>query len=232
MEAAMSDKFSFLTDPPSITVKQVVGWEYALDATRFTSGKALTGKVPSELFIRRSIMAEHSPIKVVQYRVIIRNLHQWVGVHLLRHEHMLPYICTQRNDRNGSINALVESIFSELLQMIRAEQPDFNERNLLPQGANNDHMFWLNAQTFINISRRRLCHAASKETKQVWQAIVSELHKVDPILTDFLVPMCVYRGFCPEFESCQYCTTEAFRNQVISYRNLIAAPQDRPIKKK
>lgn len=225
------NQFSFLTEKPVVTVERVVGWEYALDATRMTSGKPLTGKVPSDAFIRRSIMAEHSTIKVVQYRVIIRNLHQWVGVHLVRHEHMLPYICTQRNDRNSSINSLVEKILGELLQMIRAEQPDFSARNLLPQGANNDHMFWLNAQTFINISRRRLCHAASKETQQVWNAVLAELQKVDPILTDFLVPMCVYRGFCPEYESCGYCMTDAFRENVISYRNLIAPPQDRLIKK-
>ena len=168
----MNQKLTFLTDQPTVTVEQVVGWEYALDAARFTQGKPMTHKKPSETFIKKAIMAEHSPIKLVQYRVIIRNLKQWVGVHLLRHEHMLPYICSQRNDRNESVEIMVNKICGELLSMIQAEQPDFNPRNLLPQGTCNDHMFWLNAQTFINISRRRLCREASRETQMVWKMII------------------------------------------------------------
>ena len=224
------DGYEFLTNEPIITVEQIVGWEYALDAARFTIGKPLRPlphKKPSDDFIKKSIMAEHSPIKLVQYRVIIKNLRQWVGVHLLRHEHMLPYICTQRNDRNESIEEIVKRICDELLQMIQEEQPDFNPRNLLPQGTCNDHMFWLNAQTFINISRRRLCREASKETQIVWKMIIKELSKVDHILPYFLVPMCVYRGFCPEMESCGYCLTKQYKEDVSDYRGLIKDVKNR-----
>lgn len=220
----------FLTDEPIVTVEQIVGWEYALDAARFTMGKELICKKPSEAFIKKSIMAEHSQIKLVQYRIIIKNLKQWVGVHLLRHEHMLPFINSQRNDRNESVEWMVEKILGELLHMIREEQPDFNPRNLLPQGTNNNHMFWLNAQTFINISRRRLCHEASKETRMIWQLIIKELSKVDPILPQFLVPMCVYRGFCPEMSSCGYCLSDKFKSELTNYHNLIP-PVTKRIKK-
>lgn len=223
----MNQELTFLTNQPIVTVEQVVGWEYAWDAARFTQGKTMTHKMPSEAFIRKAIMAEHSPIKLVQYRVIIHNLKQWVGVHLLRHEHMLPYICSQRNDRNGSVEVIVNKICEELLTMIRAEQPEFNPRNLLPQGTCNDHMFWLNAQTFINISRRRLCHEASKETQMVWKMVVEELRKVDPILPEFLVPMCVYRGFCPEMTSCGYCLTSSYIQACKEYHDLIPSAKER-----
>ena len=223
----MNQKLTFLTDQPTVTVEQVVGWEYALDAARFTQGKPMTHKKPSETFIKKAIMAEHSPIKLVQYRVIIRNLKQWVGVHLLRHEHMLPYICSQRNDRNESVEIMVNKICGELLSMIQDEQPDFNPRNLLPQGTCNDHMFWLNAQTFINISRRRLCREASRETQMVWKMIIEELRKVDPILPQFLVPMCVYRGFCPEMTSCGYCLTDQYQQACKEYRELIPSTKER-----
>lgn len=221
------ENLEFLTNKPIITVEQVVGWEYALDAARFTQGKSMVHKKPSDGFIKKAIMAEHSPIKLVQYRVIIKNLKQWVGVHLLRHEHILPFICSQRNDRNEYVEVMVKRICDELLQMIQEEQPDFNPRNLLPQGTCNDHMFWLNAQTFINISRRRLCHEASKETQMVWKMIVEELCKVDPILPRFLVPMCIYRGFCPEMTSCGYCMTNTYKIKVSEYRNLIPPTNER-----
>lgn len=215
----VNNKYKFLTDNPEITVEQVVGWEYALDAARFTAGKEMTHKKPSEKFIRAAIMAEHSPIKLVQYRIIIKNLKQWVGVHLLRHEHMLPYICSQRNDRNENTEEIVKKVSEELYNIIKEEDPSFNPRNLLPQGTCNDHMFWLNAQTLINISRRRLCRGVSKETRAIWRAIIEELKKVDPILTDFLVPVCVYRGFCPEIHSCGYYKTGAYEDAVVKYRS-------------
>ena len=217
----MKKDTTFLTSQTTVTIEQVVGWEYALDAARFTQGKEMTHKVPSDGFIRKALMAEHSPIKLVQYRVIIHNLQQWVGVHLLRHRDTLPYICTQRNDRNESVEVIVNKICKELLTMIQAEQPEFNPRNLLPQGTLNDHMFWLNAQTFINISRRRLCHEASRETRMVWKMILEELIKVDPILPKFCVPMCVYRGFCPEMTSCGYSLSKRYKEEVESYRKLI-----------
>lgn len=227
----MKDNINFLTDKPFVTVEQITGWKYALDAARFTQGKPMLDKEPSEGFIRKAIMAEHSPIKLVQYRVIIHNLQQWVGVHLLRHDYMLPFICSQRSDRNESVEVMARRISGELIDIIQKEQPDFNPRNLLPQGTCNDHMFWLNAQTFINISRRRLCHEASRETRMIWNMIVEELSKVDPILPKFLVPMCVYRGFCPEMTSCGYCMTKDCAEKTYIYRNQIEPIQKR-IKKK
>ena len=223
----MYKELKYISSEPEVIVEQVVGWEHALDAARFTTGKVMTHKKPSENFIRSAIMAEHSPIKLVQYKVIVKNLKQWVGVHLLRHEHMLPYICSQRSDRNESVEKIAEQVSGELLNMIREENPHFNPRDLLPQGSCNDHMFWLNAQTFINISRRRLCKEASKETQYIWKLIIEELKKVDPILTDFLVPMCVYRGFCPEMKSCGYCLTGAYAKQVTEYRGLISPASKR-----
>ena len=47
---------NFLTDEPIVTVEQIVGWEYALDAARFTMGKELICKKPSEAFIKKSII--------------------------------------------------------------------------------------------------------------------------------------------------------------------------------
>ena len=65
-----------------------------------------------------------------------------------------------------------------------------------------NHMMIINAQELMFISRRRLCGKAMKETREVWEAVVAELKKVDPIVADYCVPMCIYRGECFEPESC------------------------------
>ena len=36
-----------------------------------------------------------------------------------------------------------------------------------------------------------------------------------------MVPNCIYRGFCPERESCGYWKTEKFKKDLNEYRNLI-----------
>ena len=97
-----------------------------------------------------------------------------------------------------------------------------NPRDFIRQGEPNDQDFYVNAQTLINISRRRLCNTASKETIEAWKLVVKTLKEnVDPILADFLVPNCIYRGFCPEANSCGYWKSNKFKKDLNNYRNLI-----------
>lgn len=77
-----------------------------------------------------------------------------------------------------------------------------------------------NAQALINISRKRLCSCASKETREAWKQVVEKIREIDPVLADKLVPECLYRGFCPEFmHSCGYANTEKFQEDLKKYRN-------------
>ena len=64
---------------------------------------------------------------------------------------------------------------------------------------------WLELE--VKYSRLSQCprvddYLSPKETREVWQAVVNELKKVDPIVADYCVPMCVYRGSCHEINSC------------------------------
>lgn len=78
-----------------------------------------------------------------------------------------------------------------------------------------------NAQAFINISRKRLCSCASKETREAWQQVIEYLKTVDPVLASKCVPECVYRGFCPEFDRCcGYCNTKAYQDRLKDYRSI------------
>jgi len=178
---------------------QVAGWKRALNAARRTVGKEAIDKEPSDSWKKRMLLAEHSPIRLVEYEWSWAEIPQWVTVHFVRHHiGCEKFVHTQRTDRTGSIVPRNEHLQGELNEMDMSA----------------------NAQEIMAISRVRLCACASKETREAWKAMLTELEKIDPVLVSKCVPTCVYRGFCPEMKSCGYCNTEEFRNRVEEYRDV------------
>ena len=203
-----------------VNVIQETPWSRALNAARRTIGKPPLNKEPSDNWRKMVIMAEHSPIKLVEYLISFKDLRQWVGVHLLRHEHILPFIHSQRVDRREDIDSLTEKVMSIIEEDVKSDE-SFNKRDYLFQGEPNDQDFVVNAQTLINISRKRLCHCASKETREAWVAVKEAIKEFDPIMASFMVPNCIYRGRCPEMNTCGYYKTDKFKKELDEYWNLI-----------
>ena len=203
-----------------VNVIQETPWSRALNAARRTIGKPPLNKEPSDNWRKMVIMAEHSPIKLVEYLISFKDLRQWVGVHLLRHEHTLPFIHSQRVDRREDIDSLTEKVMSIIEEDVKSDE-SFNKRDYLFQGEPNDQDFVVNAQTLINISRKRLCHCASKETREAWIAVKEAIKEFDPIMASFMVPNCIYRGRCPEMNTCGYYKTDKFKKELDEYWNLI-----------
>ena len=203
-----------------VNVIQETPWSRALNAARRTIGKPPLNKEPSDNWRKMVIMAEHSPIKLVEYLISFKDLRQWVGVHLLRHEHMLPFIHSQRVDRREDIDSLTERVMSIIEEDVKSDE-SFNKRDYLFQGEPNDQDFVVNAQTLINISRKRLCHCASKETREAWVAVKEAIKEFDPIMASFMVPNCIYRSRCPEMNTCGYYKRDKFKKELDEYGNLI-----------
>lgn len=180
----------------TVEVIQETSWKRALNAARRTIGKEPLDKEPSKNWKAKVLLAEHSPIKLVEYNICFKNLRQWVGVHILRHDYTLPFIHTQREDRR-KLNC---------------------SRDELPQGTPNDQDFVVNAQTLKNISRKRLCTCASKETREAWNMVKDEIAKQDEVMADKMVRNCVYCGFCPEMECCGFVNTPKFQEELEKYR--------------
>lgn len=173
-------------------------WKRALNAARRTVGKKSLDKEPSDSWKAKMLLAEHSPIRLVEYDISFENIKQWVTTHLVRHWlGFIPFVHSQREDRR-------------VLDVPRDE---------LPQGTLNDMDFSVNAQAMINISRKRLCNKASPDTKDAWQKVVKAVGEIDPIMAEKCVPNCVFRGFCPEIESCGYVNTQAYQDALKKYRN-------------
>mgnify|MGYP002672462442 CR=1 FL=1 len=170
-------------------------WNAVLNACRTTIGKNATDREPSSRWKKNLLLAEHSPIRKLQITVKVHGVKSWIATHFARHHIGIEkYISTQRNDRTGI------------------------DRDKLPQDSLVDLEMDLNAQAMINISRKRLCNQAHKETKEVWQAILDKIKEEMPELYSVCVEECVYRGFCPEMKCCGYCETEKYKEKLEKYR--------------
>ena len=145
-----------------------------------TMGKD-SDKVPSSDFVRKLLVARHSPIRELRFSYVIRDIPYWVTVHLVRHHvGFQPYVQSQRNDR----------------------QSDY-DRTKAPQDTPVTMRVTLNAEALLNLANKRLCMKASPETREVVQRMCALAERVVPELHGLLVPMCEYHGgVCYEIQSC------------------------------
>lgn len=196
-------------------------WIRVVNAARRTWGKAPINHEPSDKFKRKILLAEHSPIRLLEYDFTIEGIRQWVTVHLVRHhEGCEKFVHTQREDINQEIENMTQMIVN-LLCEAELLRDGWNSRDYMFQGECNDMDMTCNAQAFISISQKRLCTCASKETREVWGLVIEMLKEVDPILAEKCVPSCVYRGFCPETDRCcGYVNTDAYKRRLEEYRKV------------
>jgi hypothetical protein len=186
-----------------IRIEQITNWQRVVNAARRTIGKKPLSKEPSDKWKAQMLLAEHSPIRLLEFEWTWSNIKQWVTVHLVRHWlGCNKFIHSQRGDRRALL-----------------EEYNVNSRDELPQGALNDMDMSANAQALINISRKRLCSCASKETREAWIQVKEAISEIDPIMASKMVPECIYRGFCPEFmNSCGYSKTDKYQQDLKIYR--------------
>lgn len=172
-----------------VEVERITGWQLVADAARMTIHKDSIGKEPSDKFKKSILLAQHSPIRMLQFKIVLRDIPYYVSVHLVRHfMGVEKFVTTQRDDRF----------------------PDTTPRAEKPQGALVSMMMVCNAEALINISKKRLCCLADPMTIKLWNMVKDAVSEVDPIMGQFMVRECVYRGRCPEIKSCGFADTVAF----------------------
>lgn len=179
-------------------LKPLGSWRAVADAARTTVSKPEGDKEPSALWKKKMLLAEHSPIRQLIFRWKWSNLPYWVSVHFVRHKIGIEhFVSTQRTDRTGVA------------------------RDEMPQGTLVKHECLANAQTIINISRKRLCRKASPETRHTWNVFLHDLKKSEPVLASVCVPECIYRGFCPELDSCGFYKSKTYKQTLEQYRKVV-----------
>lgn len=178
-------------------LKSLINWRSVLNAARTTVGKKNLEKDPSSNWKKKILLAEHSPIRLIIVNWKWSGIKYWVSVHFVRHKIGIEhFVKTQRSDRTGV------------------------ERDGAPQDALVDHECVANAQSIINISRKRLCFQASLETREAWKLFIDNLRDQEPDLYSVCVPECIYRGFCVEPNSCGYSKTDNYLQRLKEYRSL------------
>ena len=171
-------------------------WQEIKDTTMTTIGKT-TGKYPEKDWKIKLLISEHSPIRKLKISWKWESIKSWVSVHFVRHKYGIEHwISTRRTDRTGI------------------------DRNNLRQDEMVTHEFEANAQAIINISRKRMCFQASKETREAWAKFLDELEKKEPELRLCCVPEGIYRGGCPEFNNCGHCGASLEKNSKEDYLNI------------
>ena len=179
-------------------------WQEIKDCTMTTINKT-TGKYPDSDWKLKLLISEHSPIRRLRINWKWDSIKSWVSIHMVRHKYGIEHqIGTRRSDRTGI------------------------DRNSLRQDELVQHEIDVNAQATINISKKRMCFQASKETREAWKEYLDELEKYEPELRLCCVPDGIYRGGCPEFQNCGHCgnflktlTQEDFINIKTRYKKYL-----------
>lgn len=154
-------------------------WLLAKQCTLVTVGKDST-KPPTIEWKHNLLAARHSPIRTLEFCFKLINIPNWIAVHLVRHVHSIPFVKSQRNDRQCEY-----------------------DRNSAPQSTPVTMCWFMNAEELMTVANKRLCSQASKETRDIVKAICDEVVKVNPEFEGLLEPMCSYRGGkCTEFNCC------------------------------
>ena len=148
-----------------------------LNDCRASVNKHPLDKEPSEQFKLLILIAEHTPIRNLHIRWKWFNIPSWCATHWVRHM-WYSLVSTQRPDKTGT------------------KRSDPNTPVTFIGEAN--------PQNLIDSWRKRLCYQASDLTRQYAEDFKRTIYTQDPYVSRVLVPNCIYRGGCPESNTCGF----------------------------
>lgn len=161
-------------------------WVNIKNKCRTTINKDYTDNEPKSKFKTDLLISEHSPIRLLKIDWSWRNIFSWVATQFSRSKWEC-FISTRRSDRIGF------------------------DRGTLSQNELVGFDGEANAQNLIDTARKRLCFQASQETRVLMEDLKLTLKDTESELADVLVPNCIYRMGCPEFQECGF--IESFINK-------------------
>lgn len=160
-------------------VKCDIDWREIKNLCRTTMGKNDTEVEPTDEFKEKLLLSEHSPIRHSLITIEIDDVPYYIMGHLVRHSvGITPYVQTSREDRTG-------------IPRTERRQTDLVNMRLD-----------VNIQSLINISKKRLCYQADENTRLLWEQVIAEIYKVEPLVAEVCVPECFRDGGCPELKPC------------------------------
>jgi len=157
-----------------ITITKLTDVALARTACRYT----MHSQSESKMTLADLYRCEHSPIRTQIFSVEMQEIPSFVSTHFVRHSvGVSHYVQTMRDDRGA--------------------------RGPADRDTPVNHMMIANAQSLLNMARKRLCYKAHPSTRLLMEHITDHRRAVDPELAERMVPECLYRGWiCYEQKMC------------------------------
>lgn len=156
-----------------------VNWKKIKSACMTTISKDAGNKEPSDLWKRKLLLCEHSPVRRGTVSWKWPEIPYAISTHFARHhEGCEKFVATERTDRTG---------------VPREERSQMN-----PVMMEMD----ANIQALINISKKRMCTGADPTTRLYWKAVWEAIREYDENIAWAMVPECIRDGGCPEYQPC------------------------------
>ena len=220
----------------NIKVTKLTNVDLLRKANSFTTGKE------SGMSLKTAYRTLHSPARTQLFTIEFEDIPLFVASQLVRSKVGVEWWQrSKRTDRGGEDFRIECHDFGQRIDVI-AEQIDENMSEDKVDGiidalnemetevkafptrfdryAPTDLMCLINAEAIINMSRKRLCAKASKETREIWQKVCELIEECDPDLYPHLVKPCVLYQRCREVKCCGYIHTEQYRKEVEEYNSL------------
>ena len=221
----------------NIKVTKLTGIDLLHKANSFTTGKE------SGMSLKTAYRTLHSPARTQLFTIEFEGIPLFVASQLVRSKVGVEWWQrSKRTDRGGEDFRIECHDFGQRLDII-AENVDeglsekkADELTQTLGEMENEVKAWssrfdrytptdiasiINAEAIINMSKKRLCQKASKETREIWQAVVSEIAKVDPDLAKHCVKPCVAScGLCREPKGCGFNKTGVCGKLINEYKKL------------
>lgn len=200
-------------------------------ANSFTTGKE------SKMSLKTAYRSLHTPIRTQLFWIELIDVPLFAASQIIRsHVGMEKWMLTKRTDRGAkdfrevckTQSTLLMDAYSAVLQ----GNKEAAQHNILCVSDNLDELpkdfdryaptslaVLLNAEAIINMSHKRLCTMASKETREIWEKVCELIEECDPDLYPHLVKPCVACGVCRE-KCCSYIYTDKFRKERENYKSL------------
>ena len=190
-----------------VTPIDITSWNRARKYARVTVSKDDITPDVSDGLKRKLCISEHSPIREVRFEIELTNIPVAIGQQFTRHQ-----IATTAQPLMENVNPRDKEHF------VQSQRPD--RSNVNPRNTPCNYTFTANIQGLIDMSKKRLCVGAQKEAREIWQEVKSQVLKLDENVGRVMVPTCIYRGFCPEINSCGFDKTKIYREWLNEYRKI------------
>lgn len=209
----------------NIKVRKLTDADLLREANGFTTGHE------SHMSLAMAYRTAHSPIRTQLFWIEMRDIPLFVASQFVRsHVGVQFFQRSRRTDRGGAdFRNVCKSIACELM-----EAGDNGDWDAIPKIADKvdalpeqfdryaptDLAFIINAEAIMNMSAKRLCSKASKETREIWQQTLDLIEEADPDLVKFCKRPCVLSGVCRESKSCGFMASEEYIAQRRFYKAL------------